>query len=125
MSNTDRQPQYGSAGTDSIIARGHNNRLSAVYSSLYGFWRARAVALASLADRGGTPPRRDAYSVILFEGRADTVPIVNDFTHSADELLDILLPYSTQWGTSFDAAIRQAHSVLETHWSPDRGAAKV
>ena len=125
MSNIDRQPQYGSAGTDSIIARGHNNRLGAVYSSLYGFWRARAVALASLADRGGTPPRRDAYSVILFDDRADIVPIVNDLTHSSDQLLDILLPYRAQGGTSFDNAIQQAHSVLETHWSPDRRAAKV
>ncbi|EKM59288.1 uncharacterized protein PHACADRAFT_249677 [Phanerochaete carnosa HHB-10118-sp] len=71
MSVTDREPLKGTPVTARIAAR-HNNRLGAVYSSLYAFWSTRhAVA-------NGTTSRRDAYSVILFNSGQRQI-LTNDF----------------------------------------------
>ncbi|KAF8483073.1 hypothetical protein JB92DRAFT_3033330 [Gautieria morchelliformis] len=119
MYSRDRIPHRGSSGNNRICDHGYLNRLGTVYAALYSFWTARSAALTALAGHGGTPPRRDAYSVILFNGDAD-VTIANDFMASPDELLDSLLPYGPQGGTSFDMALRRAHWVLENYWSDER-----
>ncbi|KAF8483069.1 hypothetical protein JB92DRAFT_3033310 [Gautieria morchelliformis] len=119
MSSSDRQPQRGTPGHNRIHTRGYTNRLGTVYSALYSFWRARHAALTALADRLGTLPRKDAYSVILFNSTAD-IAIANDFTASPDELLDSLLTHGPVVGTCFDVALRRAHRVLEKYWSNER-----
>lgn len=58
MSSTDRQP-VANAPSSARIMRNNSNRLGAVLSAVYGFWTSRSS--------GTTGPRRDAYSVILFE----------------------------------------------------------
>jgi len=95
------------------------NRLGSVYSALYSFWTARDAALTALAGRGGTPPRRDAYSVILFNEMAN-IAIQNDFTASPDQLLETLLAHGPSGGTNFNAALGEADRVLERNWSNER-----
>ncbi|KAF8494478.1 hypothetical protein JB92DRAFT_1146039 [Gautieria morchelliformis] len=119
MSSSDRQPQRGTPGHDRIRNRGYTNRLGTVYSALYSFWTARHAALTALADRRGTLPRNDAYSVILFNSTAH-IAIANDFTTSPDELLDSLLTHEPAFGTCFDVALRRAQGVLENYWSNER-----
>ena len=119
MSLDDRSPQRGSTGNNRICDRGYMDRLGAAYSALYAFWTARDAALTALAGRGGTPPRRDAYSVVLFNERASIV-VQNDFTATPDQLLERLLTSHASGGTSFDAALERAHWLLETCWSNER-----
>jgi hypothetical protein len=119
MSSFDRQPQRGTPGHNRIRNRGYTNRLGTVYSALYSFWTARHAALTALAGRGGTLPRNDAYSVILFNSTAESV-IANDFTASPDELLDSLLTHGPAFGTCFDVALKRARRVLESYWSNER-----
>ncbi|KAF8508104.1 hypothetical protein BU17DRAFT_100044 [Hysterangium stoloniferum] len=120
MSSRDRLPDRASTGGARIYAQGYTNRLGAVYSALYSFWTAREANMNNLADRGGTTPRRDAYSVILFDNQANCIPVLNDFVSSADGLLDAILPYGPQGGTNFNAAINVAHGVLKEYWSDER-----
>ncbi|KAF9233644.1 hypothetical protein BU15DRAFT_90252 [Melanogaster broomeanus] len=91
-----------------------NNRLGAVYSSLYSFWRARATAAAHSHS-----PRRDSYSIIMHNYEAYNV-CINDFTSSLDQLLDMVLRYGADGGTNFDFAIRRAQQVMEQNWSTAR-----
>jgi hypothetical protein len=65
--------------------------------------------------------RRDAYSVILFNASTDNV-VVNDFTSSPDQLLDIVLNKQTEWGTDFAAAIKASQEVMVDNWSTERFA---
>jgi hypothetical protein len=113
MSLSDRRPLPNTPASDRIT-RCSNNRFGAVLSSLYYFWSARAAAIG--AQQGA---RRDSYSVILFDMHT-TNAIVNDFSSSPDQLLDAMLPHSAYGGTSFAAAIQEARSVMEQHWSTER-----
>lgn len=112
MGSTDRRP-LADTPVSAAIARGHDNRLGAVYSSLYAFWNARYHAL------GRRDARRDAYSVILFDSNP-TVAIDNDFSHAPEALLTRLLQYVPRFGTKFDLAIQAAHRCMESNWSEDR-----
>ena len=113
MSSTDRKPLPNTPATARIIARS-NNRYGAVLSSLYGFWAARAAAIAS-----SNAVRRDAYSVVLFSRSVETL-IENDFASTPDQLLDTLLDFGTQSGTNFSLAIQQAQAIMERSWSAER-----
>ncbi|KIK47712.1 hypothetical protein CY34DRAFT_191735 [Suillus luteus UH-Slu-Lm8-n1] len=113
MSFYDRRPLPNTPASDRITQRS-DNRFGAVLSSLYYFWSARAAAIG--AQQGA---RRDSYSVILFN-TSTTNAIVNDFSSSPDQLLDAMLPHSAYGGTCFTAAIQQARSVMEQHWSTER-----
>ncbi|KAF8267057.1 hypothetical protein EI94DRAFT_1731643 [Lactarius quietus] len=116
MSYEDRRPLENAPATDRIRERA-DNRLGAVYSALYSFWSARHVAMASGQQTIGA--RRDAYSVILFNATTDNV-VVNDFTSSPDQLLDIVLNEQTEWGTNFAAAIQASQQVMVDNWSTER-----
>ncbi|KAG1848075.1 hypothetical protein DFJ58DRAFT_729977 [Suillus subalutaceus] len=113
MASGDKHPLPNTPASDRIVRRS-NNRFGAVLSSLYSFWSARAAAIG-----GQQAARRDSYSVILFD-HIVTNAFVNDFVSSPDQLLDAVLRYSADGGTNFTAAIMQAQSVMEQHWSTER-----
>ena len=116
MSFNDRRPLANAPATDRIRERA-DNRLGAVYSALYSFWSARHTAMASGQQTIGA--RRDAYSVILFNATVKNV-VVNDFTSSPDQLLDVVLNEETEWGTNFAAAIQASQEVMVGNWSTER-----
>jgi len=116
MSDTDRHPLPYAPMTNQI-RRSANNRLGAVYSSLYSFWSARHVA--TTGNRQNIGARRDAYSVILFDAVATQV-LTNDFRSSPDQLLDVVLRIRTGGGTDFAAALRAGQAVMEQNWSTER-----
>ncbi|KAG0697666.1 hypothetical protein DFH29DRAFT_984173 [Suillus ampliporus] len=113
MTIKDRRPLPNTPASDRITRR-CNNRFGAVMSSLYSFWSARATAVG-----GQQGTRRDSYSVILFQSSV-TNAFVNDFVSSPDQLLDAVLRHNAGIGTNFTAAVRQAQSVMEQHWSTER-----
>ncbi|KAM5530024.1 hypothetical protein V8D89_016309, partial [Ganoderma adspersum] len=110
----DRRP-LDNTPTTQLIRGSHNNRLGAVYSSLYGFWEARH---RTITVNGGTA-RRDAYSVILFDHSVSNA-ITHDFTSTPTQLLNNVLGYRAHGGTNFTLAIETAQSCLERHWSTER-----
>lgn len=91
-----------------------NNRLGAVYSSLYPFWTARATAAAQSHSS-----RRDSYSIIMHDHATYNV-CINDFTSSPDQLLDMVLRYGADGGNDFDLVIRCVQGIMEQHWSTER-----
>ncbi|KAK7676902.1 hypothetical protein QCA50_020158 [Cerrena zonata] len=116
MRNGDRRPLQNTPVTTKIASR-HNNRLGAVFSSLHGFWQARASAL-NMAG-GNAVLRRDAYSVILFDKNTRR-SIINDFSSTPDALLDSVLPHGDGRGTNYTGAIKEAQAVMDSNWSPER-----
>lgn len=116
MSGRDRSPLPNTPVTNQIVAR-HNNRVGAVYSSLYAFWKARDSAVNN--GSGGAINRRDAYSVILFDQDVRTV-IDNDFTSAPEALLAQVLPVGAGGGTNFTLALRSAQELMENNWSTER-----
>ncbi|KIJ61776.1 hypothetical protein HYDPIDRAFT_115606 [Hydnomerulius pinastri MD-312] len=113
MTYRDRQPLPSTPVYAKICARS-NNRLGAVYSSLYSFWTARATASAH-----SHASRRDSYSVIMHDDK-QAIVCVNDFTSSPDQLLDMVLPYIACGGNDFDGVIRCAQATMEQNWSTER-----
>ncbi|KAI9443933.1 hypothetical protein H4582DRAFT_2125919, partial [Lactarius indigo] len=116
MSSDDRLPLSDAPATDLIVQKA-SNRLGAVYSALYSFWSARHVAVTSGQETTGT--RRDAYSVIMFNHAAKKV-VVNDFTSSPDELLDIVLNTRAGGATNFTRALQAGQAVMVDNWSTER-----
>jgi hypothetical protein len=114
MGASDRRPLPGTPST-ALITRYTNNRLGAVYSSLYAFWRSRDAAVSAL----GEPARRDAYSVILFDDQIQEC-LTNDFTNAPDQLLQAVVVHSARGGTNFGRALRSAQNVMNRHWSTER-----
>ncbi|KIP12766.1 hypothetical protein PHLGIDRAFT_113364 [Phlebiopsis gigantea 11061_1 CR5-6] len=112
MGLQDRQPLRNTPVTGRIAVR-HNDRLGAVYSSLYAFWTARHGALGSAANR------RDSYSVILFDHDLDT-PVTNDFQSTPDQLLNLVLQHESRGGTDYTMALAAARSCMENNWSTER-----
>ncbi|KAI9343866.1 hypothetical protein DFJ73DRAFT_840771 [Zopfochytrium polystomum] len=93
------------------IAQSHQNRLGAVYSSCYSFWKAREAMSKQI--------RHDAYSVILFN-ESPQVVVENDFTSTADQLLDRIIPYTASGGTSFQKAAQLSTQILNRNMTGDR-----
>jgi hypothetical protein len=116
MSRVDRRPLVDAPAAD-LIQQHADNRLGAVCSALYSFWSARHVA--ATAGQQGAGARHDAYSVVLFSERAKNV-LVNDFTSTPDELLDIVLAEEPSGATSFSEALKAAGAIMEQHWSTER-----
>lgn len=112
MASGDRGPLPNTPVTSQISQR-CKNRLGAVYSSLHSFWSSRHNALSN-----GTP-RRDAYTVILFDDRVTTV-LANDFKSAPDNLLTTVLQHSASGGTNFRAALLKAQAAMQQHWSTER-----
>ena len=100
------------------IRRYNDNRLGAVYSSLYGFWTSRQAALSAVGQNAAIA-RRDAYSVILFNHSPNTC-ISNDFVSSADVLLNTVAPWVADGGTNYTEALTSAQSLMVQHWSNER-----
>jgi len=116
MASSDRRPLDGTPVTRQITGQ-HNNRLGAVYSSLYSFWMSRLSAVAG--GQGGQAARRDAYSVIFFNG-ITVEGIKNDFTSSPDQLLASVMQHRASGGTDYSRAIECAQEVMTEHWSTER-----
>ncbi|KIK79481.1 hypothetical protein PAXRUDRAFT_161212 [Paxillus rubicundulus Ve08.2h10] len=91
-----------------------NNRLGAVYSALYSFWKAR---MATAGQSSLT--RRDSYSIILHDQVTETI-CSNDLTKSPDELLELLLPKGPKGGNSFDRALKAAETMMTECWADER-----
>ena len=108
----DRQPLRDTPVTARIAAL-HNNRLGAIYSSLYAFWSAR------YATRGGTANRGDTYSIILFDDHPTTM-VSNDIGSTPDDLLSRILTYSAMHGTNFNEALQAAQACMDSHWASER-----
>jgi Mg-chelatase subunit ChlD len=72
-----------------------------------------------MADQQKISARRDAYSVVLFH-KSTKIALVNDFTSSPDQLLEILLSEEAGGGTNFSLALRAAQSVMLQNWSTGR-----
>jgi hypothetical protein len=117
MSSSDRRPLSGTPATSQITRRS-NNRLGAVYSSLHAFWISRQAALNAAGTQAAVA-RRDAYSVILFDHYVTTC-VQNDFSSSADQLLDLVLPYESGGGTNYTSALTATQLVMEGNWSTER-----
>ena len=111
MRNSDRKPLPNTPVTATISAR-CDNRLGAVYSALYAFWKSREA-------RHQNNMRHDAYSVVLFDN-AGAIGLANDFQSSPQDLLNTVLPFGPGYGTNFGSALESARSVMEEHWAPDR-----
>ncbi|KAH8094847.1 hypothetical protein BXZ70DRAFT_339404 [Cristinia sonorae] len=116
MGYNDRRPLQNTPITQRLTAR-HDNRLGAVYSSLYSFWVARHAAVNAGGGQGNH--RRDAYSVILFESSCITC-VDSDFTSTPDDLLTQLLGHDVAGGTNYTVALNQAQSTMEANWSTER-----
>ena len=116
MGFNDNRPLQNTPVTARIAAR-HDNRVGAVYSSLYGFWQARASALNAAVGNG--VPRRDAYSIVLFDHIVYR-SVINDFTSSPDDLLNGLMAFGAGGGTNYTLATTEAQSVMEGNWSTER-----
>jgi len=117
MSHKDLRPLPNTPATP-IICRYNNNRLGAVYSSLYGFWASRHAA-ANAIGQNAAVARSDAYSVILFDKSAATC-LSNDFASSPDDLLNSIASNKTGRGTNYTKALTAAQSLIVQHWSNER-----
>ncbi len=117
MSKADQTPLPNAPGTDHIKPRA-NNRLGAVFSSLYSFWIARQATFDRNATSGGGV-RKDAYSLIFFDSEP-TNCIENNFTSTPGELLTAALQYDTGGGTNFTRALKRTQDVMTLHWSSER-----
>lgn len=115
MDAGDRRP-LNNAPSANLIARYSNNRLGAVYSALHSFWMARQAAVNA---SGSQAARRDAYSVILFDHVVATC-IANDFTRTADQLLDAIVTHTARGGTDYTAALQATEALMRQHWSTER-----
>ena len=118
MSLQDRQPLPNSAGIDRIVDKA-NNRLGAVFSTLYSFWTARQAVVHRNSPEG-RGKRIDAYSLIFFNHEPLTSTIENDFISSPDELLTAALEFGTNGGTDFAYALERAEELMTSHWSTER-----
>ncbi|KAI0089045.1 hypothetical protein BDY19DRAFT_122025 [Irpex rosettiformis] len=107
MANRDNRPLRDNPTTLRIVAS-HDDRLGAVYSSLFSFWTARRSANWA-----------DAYTLILFNSRPSTV-FRGDLTSTPDELLGIVLQEQAYGWTSFDRALNAAEIEMEDQWVNDR-----
>ncbi len=116
MSLGDRRPLPRAPATDRIREKA-DNRLGAVYSALYIFWSARHAAVTS--GQQSTGARRDAYSIILFNENAKNV-VVNDFTSTPDQLLDVVLNEKPRGGTNFMVALKAGQATMAANWSTER-----
>ena len=118
MGSRDRRPLDNiNANARTQIMRVADNRLGAVYSALYSFWTARVAAM----NHSSIQARRDAYSIVLFDGSPLEV-ISNDFTRTPDQLLDMCLRYSAGGGTNFSAALSMVEQIMVRSWNTERYA---
>jgi len=116
MADADHQPLADAPLAD-LIRQYVDNRLGAVYSALYRFWSARHAVVT--AGQREASARRDAYSVVLFDGRAKSV-LVNDFIRTPEQLLDTVLAEQPSNGTDFTKALEAARTIMEQNWSTER-----
>ena len=96
-----------------------DNRLGAIYSALYGFWSARANAIATI---GAT--RGDAYSVIL-SGQCPVVVLSGDLTMSPDDMLNSVLAYGPSGRLWPSDPLVAVESVMVQHWNVSRYAVRI
>lgn len=116
MSQQDIQPPPNSAGIERIKHTA-NNRLGAVFSSLFSFWTERQAEVNRNSIMGGV--RKDAYSLIFFNHEQST-PIEYNFTSSPDELLIAALEFNTHGRANFSSALERAKKVMASHWNTKR-----
>ncbi|QRW13376.1 E3 ubiquitin-protein ligase TRIP12 [Ceratobasidium sp. AG-Ba] len=114
MTSSDRVPLPNTPISARLVAS-CNNRYGAVLSALHGFWLSRESATSSSSIQA----RQDAYSVLAFSDSA-TIRFANDFASTTNQLITQLIPQWGAGGTNFRAALLQAQSLIQTHWSSDR-----
>ncbi|KIO18759.1 hypothetical protein M407DRAFT_31571 [Tulasnella calospora MUT 4182] len=90
------------------IASHNDNRFGAVLSAFYQFLLERSSA-----------PKRDAYSVIVFNGSTE-IKMTHDTTSSIDQMVENLLRIKPTGGTNFRRALVTTRQVMEESWSADR-----
>jgi hypothetical protein len=112
MGMRDRRPLPGTPATARLVAS-NDNRLGAVFSSIYSFWTARQATFTN------TPAGRDAYTVILFDENV-TPTIVNDSSSTLDALLGKLLPHRPEWRTNFQSCLDSARDRMRQNWNDQR-----
>ena len=110
MSKRDHRPRQDTPVT-THLSEHHDNRLGAVYSSLFAFWTAR--------QGPGRDPRRDTYSVVLFNQNIYHA-VIDNTTSTAEELLTGLLRFQPGFGTNFQIAIEAAQTRMDAHWDDER-----
>jgi hypothetical protein len=115
MGSTDNRPLANDPAS-SQIRQYADNRLGAVYTALSNFWNARAVVAAGQQVAGA---RRDAYSIVFFDSATENV-LVNDFTRTPGQLLDLVLAEQPSNGTDFTAALGAAGAIMCQYWSTER-----
>jgi hypothetical protein len=116
MGRSDRRPLPDAPASDRI-RKNADNRLGAVYSALYSFWSARHAAVTLGQEAIGA--RRDAYSIILFESTTQNA-VINDFTSTPDQLLDVVLTERARGGTNFTEALQAGKAIMINNWSTER-----
>ncbi|KAH9029438.1 hypothetical protein EDB85DRAFT_1967038 [Lactarius pseudohatsudake] len=117
MAWADQSPLPNAPGSNFIRSRA-NNRLGAVFSSLYSFWIARQATFDRVGQSGGGF-RKDAYSLILFDS-APTTCFENDFTSFPEDLLREVLKYEAGGDTDFTSALKRTQDIMTSHWSNER-----
>jgi len=115
MSSRDNRPLADDPAS-SKIRQYADNRLGAVYTALSNFWSARAVVAAGQQVAGA---RRDAYSIVFFDSFTKNV-LVNDFTSTPGQLLDLVLAERPTNGTDFTVALGAAGAIMCQNWSTER-----
>ncbi len=115
MSSTDNRPLANDPAS-SQIRQYADNRLGAVYTALSNFWNARAVVAAGQQVTGA---RRDAYSIVFFDSFTKNV-LVNDFTSTPGQLLNLVLAEQPTNGTDFTVALGAAGAIMCQNWSTER-----
>jgi hypothetical protein len=121
MRSNTRTPLPATPVTPSIL-RHHNDRLGAVYLSLHGFWQSRQTALVNPGQGvncQAPSPRRDSYSVLLFN-HSVVKSFENDFQRTPEILLQNLLQYEANGGTNYENAISETEAVMRRHWNTER-----
>ncbi|KAJ6612229.1 hypothetical protein B0H10DRAFT_2165565 [Mycena sp. CBHHK59/15] len=113
MAGDDLHPLPNRPGA-ALITRHADNRLGAVFSALHAFWMSRSSAL----DPGIVGARKDAYSVVFFDGVTSTC-LQNDRESTPDDLLTAVLQYTPGGWTNSRAALSAAETLMRDHWNND------
>ncbi|KAJ6620549.1 hypothetical protein B0H10DRAFT_1945867 [Mycena sp. CBHHK59/15] len=113
MAGDDLHPLPNRPGA-ALITCHADNRLGAVFSALHAFWMSRSSAL----DPGIVGARKDAYSVVFFDGVTSTC-LQNDRDSTPDDLLTAVLQYTPGGWTNSRAALSAAETLMRDHWNND------
>ncbi|CAG8642418.1 8285_t:CDS:10, partial [Ambispora gerdemannii] len=113
MSSSDCRPRCSNSQT-TCLQHNHNNRLGAVYEAVYSFIETRKNSLKA-TNVGLSAVDRDIASLILFESTA-TVVFENQSLSNPEQLLEKMMKFDADGGTSFHAGINKAAEIIEKYY---------